>query len=215
METKIDAVLTGLIAPFGPEDEPSGYRKTIRPGKVTVTALGLAGDQQADLVHHGGIDKAVHHYAFDHYATWIAGQPGLRAALGARGAFGENVSTADWREEDVCIGDRFRMGTAVVEISQGRQPCWKLGHRFGDPAMVARVVETGRCGWYYRVIEPGAVEAGDTMALLDRSHPQWSVARVFRILIGKAPTPLDQVAALAGLPQLSRSWRARCRAMLA
>jgi hypothetical protein len=86
--------------------------------------------------------------------AWIAERPGLTAAFSEPGAFGENISTLGWREETVCIGDRFRMGTALVEISQGRQPCWKLGHRFGDPAMVDRVVKTGRCGWYYRVIEP-------------------------------------------------------------
>lgn len=214
MECEIGAVLTGAVAPFGPKGEPSGFRKAIRAGKVAVTALGLADDEQADLVHHGGTDKAVHHYALDHYAAWIAEQPRLGEALVLPGAFGENVSTLGWREEDICIGDRFRMGTAVVEVSQGRQPCWKLGHRFADPGMVARVVRTGRAGWYYRVIEPGGIAAGDRIRMIERRHPQWSVARVFRILIGGAPTPESALGALARVPELSRSWRARCLALI-
>jgi MOSC domain-containing protein YiiM len=149
------------------------------------------------------VDKAVHHYAIDHYPAWIAERPGLTAAFSEPGAFGENISTLGWREETVCIGDRFRMGTALVEISQGRQPCWKLGHRFGDPAMVDRVVKTGRCGWYYRVIEPGMVASGDIIRLVERCHPDWTVARTFRILISTAPTRRDDIAELAGLPQLS------------
>lgn len=214
METRIRAVLTGRIAPFGPGGEPSGYRKAIRIDRLEVTPLGLAGDEQADLVHHGGAEKAIHHYALDHYAAWIAEHPRLAGALAAPGAFGENVSTLGWTEEQVCIGDRFRMGTALVEVSQGRQPCWKLGHRFGDPAMVARVVETGNGGWYYRVIEPGSIAAGDEIRLLERSNPDWTVARTFRILIGKAHALRHDIAELAELPQLSASWRIRCHAML-
>jgi len=214
METEIRAVLTGRIAAFGPRGEPSGYRKSIRAGRVEAGLLGLGGDEQADLAHHGGVDKAIHHYAFDHYPPWIAEQPRLAGAFGAPGAFGENVSTLGWTEDDVCVGDLFRMGGALVEISQGRQPCWKLGHRFGDAAMLERVIRTARCGWYYRVIEPGAIAAGDVIRLQERRHPGWTVARTFRVLIAKAPTPPDDIAELAAVPQLSKSWRARCHAML-
>ncbi|MGE3745784.1 MAG: MOSC domain-containing protein [Sphingomonadaceae bacterium] len=215
MECEVSSVLTGTVAPFGTKGEPSGYRKTIRTGKVAVAAWGLAGDEQADLVHHGGTDKAIHHYALDHYPAWIAERPDLRDIFRQPGAFGENVASSGWVEEDICIGDRFRMGTAIVEVSQGRQPCWKLGHRFGDASMMTRVIETGRAGWYYRVIENGAIEAGDCIRLLDRPHPQWSVSRVFRILIAREPTALEDIAALARVPQLSRSWHIRCRTMLA
>lgn len=214
MECEIAAVLTGVVAPFGPKGEPSGYRKAIRAGEVAVTAHGLAGDEQADVVHHGGVDKAIHHYALDHYPAWIAERPDLRDVLRQPGAFGENVASLGWKEEDICIGDRLSMGTAVVEVSQGRQPCWKLGHRFGDAAMLARVIETGRAGWYCRVITGGAIAAGDPVRLIERRHPQWTVARVFRILIAREPTPLEEIAALADVPELSRSWRARSQAML-
>ncbi len=92
---------------------------------------------------HGGPDKAVHHYPADHYPFWrseLAGHP----LLVAPGAFGENISTLGLVEADICIGDRFRLGSALVEVSQGRQPCWKLDHRFGNAAMTAQVVATRR-----------------------------------------------------------------------
>src|SRR3546814_3939974 len=84
-------------------------------------------------------------------------------------------------EGNVCLGDRYRLGSALVEISQGRQPCWKLGHRFGDPRVPATVVATRRSGWYYRVLEEGRVAAGDALDLTDRPLPDWTVERVFAL----------------------------------
>lgn len=211
METKVQAVLTGRVASFGPKGELSGYAKQVQADAVELAPLGFSGDEQADLVHHGGVDKAVHHYAFDHYPLWAAEQPELATMFNAPGAFGENISTTGWGEGDICIGDRFRMGTALIEVSQGRQPCWKLGHYFRNPAMVERVISTGRCGWYYRVIEAGKVTAGDVISLQDRVNPQWDVLRVFRILIGRVPTPRHDVLTLGSLPELSASWRVRCQ----
>lgn len=209
----VTTVLTGRIAAFGPKGEPSAYRKAPREGRVEITPLGLVGDEQADLAHHGGVEKAIHHYPFDHYPHWAAENPDLAVDWQLPEAFGENISTAGWLETDVCVGDRFRLGSAVVEISQGRDPCWKLGHRLGKPALVARVVATGRCGWYYRVIEPGALEAGDRVVLLERPHPAWDVRRVFRLLISRDFMP-EEVAELGEVAQLSPSWRKRCTALL-
>ena len=98
METRIRGVLSGRVAPFGPMGEPSGYAKAIRTDRVEVTLLRREGEEKADLVHHGGVDKAVHHYAIDHYPAWIAERPGLTAAFSEPGAFGENISTLGWRE---------------------------------------------------------------------------------------------------------------------
>src|SRR5690606_2996352 len=122
--------------------------------------LGHEGDEQADRAVHGGPEKAIHHYARDHYDLWRA-EIGDHPLLHRPGAFGENISTTGLSEEDVCIGDRYRLGTALVEVSQGRQPCWKVDHRFGGLAISAAMVRSRRTGWYYRVIEEGAVGAGD------------------------------------------------------
>jgi MOSC domain-containing protein YiiM len=209
----VEAVLTGKAAPLR-GDEPSAIRKSEREGAVAIGPLGLEGDEQADLRVHGGPDKAVHHYPFDHYAFWKDVVP-QHPRLGAPGGFGENISTSGLSESDVCIGDRFALGTAVVEISQGRQPCWKQGHVMEWNQLVAHMVKHRRTGWYYRVIEPGRVAAGDTLDLLDRPLPQWDVRRVFALLIGGAgKDDRGAVEQLADLAVLAEEWRFKARRLL-
>lgn len=209
MNWDVLSVLTGKVRPFRAPDEPSAIGKLPVTSPVEISPFGLAGDEQADLINHGGLDKAIHHYPADHYPFWneaLDGHPLLASA----GAFGENISTLGLTESEVCIGDRFRLGTALVEISQGRQPCWKLGHRFGIAAVTARVVATRRSGWYYRVLEPGKVAAGDRLSHIDRPLPQWSVERTFGLLIaGDHKRDPAAVRALAALDVLAKSWRKR------
>ena len=214
MRYTIDALLTGKARRFGAKGEPSAIDKRAVEGRRAVGALGIAGDEQADLSVHGGPDKAIHHYPRDHYGWW-AETIGDHALLQDAGAFGENISTSGLTESAACIGDRYRLGSALVEISQGRQPCWKLGHRFGIATLPATVVTSRRGGWYYRVIEDGAVGAGDALELMERPLPDWSVERVFHLLIGGAgkrePAALR---ALAAMDLLAANWRARAEKLL-
>ena len=214
MRYTIDALLTGKARRFGAKGEPSAIDKRAVEGRRAVGALGIAGDEQADLSVHGGPDKAIHHYPRDHY-DWWAETIGDHALLQDAGAFGENISTSGLTESAACIGDRYRLGSALVEISQGRQPCWKLGHRFGIATLPATVVTSRRGGWYYRVIEDGAVGAGDALELMERPLPDWSVERVFHLLIGGAgkrePAALR---ALAAMDLLAANWRARAEKLL-
>ena len=208
-QTRIDSVQTGKVVRFRADEEPSAIAKHAVDGPVAVTPTGLAGDEQADLVHHGGLEKAVHHYPYDHYAAWRA-EIGDHPLLGAPGGFGENLSSQGLLETHVCIGDTFRLGTALVQVSQGRQPCWKIGHRFGLPALTAKVIEKRRPGWYYRVLETGEVAAGDDLVMVDRTLPQWSVARVFGILIaGDWKREPETLARLAAMELLAEPWRRR------
>jgi MOSC domain-containing protein YiiM len=126
--------------------------------------------------------------------------------LDAPGAFGENLSTLGLTEADVCVGDVLRIGTATLQVSQARQPCWKLNHRFGRPDMARRVQSTGRTGWYYRVLEAGAAEAGDAVTLLERPCPDWPLARLLRVFYVDM---LDRaaLAGIAALEPLAASWR--------
>lgn len=214
MRYTIDALLTGKARRFGAKGEPSAIDKRAVEGRRAVGALGIAGDEQADLSVHGGPDKAIHHYPRDHY-DWWAETIGDHALLQDAGAFGENISTSGLTESAACIGDRYRLGSALVEISQGRQPCWKLGYRFGIATLPATVVTSRRGGWYYRVIEDGAVGAGDALELIDRPLPDWSVEHVFHLLIGGAgkrePAALR---ALAAMDLLAANWRARAEKLL-
>ena len=208
----IESVLTGSVRYFA-DGESSAIAKSPVSDSRKVGWLGIEGDAQADLTVHGGPDKAIHHYPYDHYDYWRTAL-GRFPVLASPGAFGENISTVGLTEEMACIGDRYRLGTAIVEIAQGRQPCWKQAHRLMSKNVVATMVRTRRCGWYYRVIEEGAVAAGDTISLLDRPCPEWTVDRVIGLLIGGEGTS-DQAAvrALATLDVLAENWRARAAAM--
>lgn len=209
----VRAVNLGKVVPFR-GDEGSAIAKAPAGGPVAVGPLGLAGDEQGDPVHHGGPDKAIHHYPRDHYPHW-RGVLGDHPLLDGEGAFGENVSTLGLTEADVCLGDRFRLGSALVEVSQGRQPCWKLDHRFGLDGVLAEVVRTARSGWYYRVIERGSVNIGDAIALVARPLPEWSVARCFTLLVGGGHrSDPAAVRALAEQPLLAAPWRTRAAQLL-
>lgn len=204
----IDAVLTGKVAHFTEDGETSAIAKAPVDGPRAVGFLGIEGDAQADLTVHGGPEKAIHHYPRDHYRWWQDRLPD-RALLGRAGAFGENISTMALTERDVCIGDRFRLGTALVEICQGRQPCWKQAHRLGDKCVVATMVKSGRTGWYYRVLEEGNVVAGDALVRIARVHPEWSVERVTGIVVAGRERDAATLRALAALPGLAAGWRIR------
>lgn len=200
----IDAVLTGKAAPFTRAGSVSAIAKTPVLGPQRVTVLGIAGDEQGDPRVHGGPDKAIHHYPRDHYRPW-QDDIGLHPLLEHAGAFGENITTTGMLEHTVCLGDRYRMGTALVEVSQSRQPCWKLSDRFAVPDMARRVQDSGRTGWYYRVIEEGHVQPGDTLVLADRPHAAWPLSRLIDLLYQRAIDPgvLQEVLELPLVP----SWR--------
>ena len=206
----IETVLTGQVGTFTDDGRTSAIAKARVAGRCLIGLLGIEGDAQADLTVHGGLDKAIHHYPRDHYAWWQDRLPG-RAVLEGAGAFGENISTRRLTERDVCIGDRFRLGTALVEVSQGRQPCWKQAHRLSDKSVVATMVETGRSGWYYRVIEDGSVAAGDELIVVGRRHPEWSVERVTSIVVAGHERDAKVLRALAALPELADGWRQRVK----
>jgi MOSC domain-containing protein YiiM len=199
----VEAVLTGRAGNYA-RGEQSAIGKQTVTGPVAVGELGLAGDEQGDPKHHGGPGKAVHHYARDHYAFWRS-QLGDLAVLDAPGAFGENLSTTGITEADLCLSDRIRLGTAVLRVSQGRRPCWKLGVRFGVPDMARRVLTTGRTGWYYAVDGPGQIAAGDELTLIDRPYPDWPLSRLMPLVMRRGGS-LDDLRAALALP-LPDSWR--------
>jgi len=209
---QIRAVQVGAIRPLGERGVPSAIHKTPVAGPVEVGLMGLAGDAQGDTVHHGGPEKAVHLYPLAHYAAWARDLP-EHAARFTPGTFGENIVLDGASEADVCIGDVFRLGGARVQITQARQPCWKLNLRFDLRDMARRVQDSGRTGWYVRVLAPGAVAAGDAMALDDRPNSDWSLTRVQRLLYRDA-LDVRALAELAGLEELSASWRALVRRRL-
>lgn len=189
-------------------DSPQGQWRTAThkdevSGPLALGRLGLAGDEVADPENHGGPDKAVLAYSADHY-------PGWRVALGieefGNGALGENLSISGLAEPMVCLGDRYRLGTATVEVSQPRQPCWKQARRWGIADLVLQIVRSGKTGWYFRVLAEGEVDAGSAIELLERPFPDWTVARANEIYHFERS---DRAAAQAlhDVATLSESWK--------
>lgn len=203
----------GQARSFGPEGQSSAIHKVPVEGLRRITFQGLEGDVQADLKNHGGSDKALHHYPREHYAPWRAELP-HRAELFVPGGFGENLSTLGLTEATVCLGDIFTLGGAVVQVAQGRKPCWKLNVRFDVVDMARRVQDTGRTGWYYRVLEEGAVAPGEPLTRVERLCPDWPLDRLWRVL---SQVPADRAALeeLAGLGVLAANWRETARKRLA
>ena len=201
----ITEVRIGRKRTFGPGGAVSAIGKEPVEAPAMATALGLDGDEQADRRHHGGPDKAVHAYGRVHYAAWAAELP-ASADRFQPGGFGENLVIDGASEADICLGDRWRVDEALLEVSQGRQPCWKLNLRFGVEDMARRVQETGRTGWYFRVVEPGLMSAGTQAILESRPLPEWPLTRVSELLYRRT---LDRPAlsAFATLPGLPESWR--------
>ena len=210
---RLVSVLAGPVAPLGPAGVPSGFVKHRVEGPVAVGPLGLAGDQQADLSVHGGPEKAVYAYPQAHYARWEAEFP-AHAALWVAGGVGENLTVAGPEEADVCLGDVFRVGTALLQVTQPRQPCFKFALRFGDHHLPKAMIQNGRSGWYLRVREPGRIAAGDACTLAERPNPAWSVAR-FNQLVAIRAAPAAVWAELAALPDLAAGWQQIAAAVLA
>ncbi len=143
---------------------------------------GLSDDQQGDKRHHGGPEKALHHFASDHYANLQTALPAPASAHCLPGAFGENLVTEGFTESDVCAGDIYEFGEAIIQVSQPRQPCWRLNLRFGIPDMSRRLQRSLRTGWYYRVLQPGMVCKEDSLILKERPHEDWPLSRILSVL---------------------------------
>jgi MOSC domain-containing protein YiiM len=172
-------------------------------GPVWVDINGLHGDRVADTTVHGGPWRAVLMYSSDHFPRWR--QEWNRRDVAA-GAFGENLTVRGVQESTACLGDRFEIGEALIEVTSPRGPCWKLARRHGVPDLVAIVKANHRHGWYLRVLKPGWIEAGQAVVLVDRPYPQWTIDRVGRVRWDKS-TSEDEVRLLTDCPALIPDWR--------
>ena len=213
MKAKVLALCTGKAAPL-PDGKLSSIDKTAVEGSVRITRMGLEGDTQTDRRYHGGEHMAVHLYAADHYPYWLEEIPHV-PRLSAPGAFGENLYALGLTEGDVFIGDRFRLGTALLELSMGRQPCSTLERHFQRKDMVRRIIANHRCGWYYRVLEEGIAEAGNELDLVERLQDKWSVQEAFALLFDRTRrTRESELRDLLSLAPLGPQWQAKLRAKL-
>jgi MOSC domain-containing protein YiiM len=198
-----------------PDGKRSAIAKYPAPGPVRIGTLGLAGDVQVDKRHHGGPEMAVHLYPLSHHAFWRE-RLGDHPLLDEPGAFGGNLAVEGLDERQVRIGERFRLGSAMLEVSQPRMPCSTIERRFERQGMVAAILESGRCGWYFRVIEEGEAASGDALQAVPGTGTCHSVRATFAALaIPGAPADPDTLADLAECELLSAEWRQKAAQKLA
>lgn len=180
----------------------TGIYKYPIEGPVWLSSVNFAGDAQGDLVNHGGKEKAVCVYAAEHYPYW---EQELGKTL-AFGAFGENLTTSGLLEADVYIGDQFTLGGAILEVSQPRQPCYKLAMKHERPDMPQLVQETGYTGYYCRVLQEGEVSSRDNLIVYRRGPGGFTIAEANRIMHHDKYNE-TAIRALLALEALSVSWR--------
>lgn len=180
----------------------TGINKKQVKEPVYLSFVKFNGDGQADLVHHGGVDKAVCVYTGDHYPYW---EKELNQDL-VYGAFGENITVSGMSEEDVYIGDTFELGQAIVQVTQPRQPCFKLAKKYNIPKLPLYFQETGYTGFYFRVLKEGWVSSVDTLKRLQSDSKGVSVAFANRIM-HKEKQNIEGVKRILEVNALSNSWR--------
>lgn len=183
----------------------SAIGKEARDQPVRLTRFGLAGDQVGNPKVHGGPDQAVLAYASEHYPLWRS--EGIAVAAGS---FGENLLLGGLTDQEACIGDRYALGEAIVQVSHPRQPCNTLARHLQRKDIVPLVWSLGRGGWYLRVLQEGQVAAGDPLRLLGRPNPGATVARVLTAMHQAARLP-EEARTMAALPGLTEAWASALR----
>lgn len=163
--------------PYSEGEARTSIFKSPVPGPLLLRRLNLDGDAQADLQVHGGRNKALYAYPSEHYEFWRKEFPEQELPWGM---FGENLTTEGLTEENACIGDQFRIGEAIVKVTQPRMPCYKLGIRFGRPDMVKRFLASRRSGIYFSVVEEGFINVGDTIEKSHEDENRLSIADINR-----------------------------------
>jgi MOSC domain-containing protein YiiM len=190
----------------------TGIFKEPVAGRVRLRRDNLAGDAQADLSVHGGPEKAVYAYPSEHYPYW-------RRELGLEslpwGAFGENLTTEGWWEDQVHIGDRFRIGTAELVVTQPRTPCFKLALKFDRDDIVERFLESERPGIYFAIVQEGELGAGDAMERVHEDESRVTVTDLVRLYLDRRGTSdPDLLRRAVGVEALAEVWREHLRKRL-
>ncbi len=193
----------------GQEEVATGIFKFPVEKRIRLRQLNLEGDRQADLSVHGGRDKAVYAYPSEHYSYWKKELPGTDLPWGA---FGENFTTAGLLEDDVCLGDQFRIGTAEVVVTQPRIPCFKLNLKFQRDDLLKRFLASRRSGFYLRVLQEGEVGPGDEIAWTRHDENRVSISDALRIYL-REPGSNELIERALRVEYLAAAWREDFRQM--
>lgn len=182
----------------------TGIFKEPADGPVTISRLNLSGDRQADLTVHGGAEKAVYAYPAEHYEYWRKRLPDVPFPWGK---FGENLTTKGLTEDALCVGDRLRVGSAVLMVTQPRMPCYKLALRFDRDEIIKLFLTSRRSGFYFSVVDEGVVQTGSEIEILSRDPNRVAVVDIVRLYLGQAHDP-DLLRRAMNVSALPQNWKA-------
>lgn len=208
---KVAELFKGKVKKLGIPDDPDPMNRPWETGifkkqtaePVYLSKTGLDGDEVGDKVKHGGPEKALFAYPIPHYEYWRGDQAIETMDVGA---FGENLALSSGDESNVCIGDTYRFGEAIIQISQPRQPCWRPARRFKIVDLALKIQESGRTGWYFRVLREGYVQGGDSLQLIERPEPTWTIEACNNVMhVQKKDLALAE--SLASSPYLAVNWK--------
>jgi len=206
---KIESIQVGTPTDYF-QNQQSSINKQPVDGPIYVGVDNLAGDKQADLAVHGGRDKAVYVYPKEHYSYWqqstgLLRTPRLKLPKNPHGSFGENLTLSGLIEDMGYIGDVFACGEVVLQVTQPREPCWKLAFKFKQKKLPMWVITSGRTGWYMRVLQEGTIESGMTITQVEQGCQDWSVLTCNQLYHGRTVNP-DKLKSLVDCAALSQSW---------
>lgn len=207
MSIQLLGIYAGGVTHLEPEGRPSGIIKQRLTGAIRIGPEGIDGDVQADRRVHGGPEKALHQFAAEHFTDLAGAFPAAADKL-QPGSIGENLSTTGITESQACIGDIYRLGTALIQISQPRRPCWKIDRRYAEDGIAQHIELAGTTGWYYRVLEPGGCNPDDTLQLQEQPHPGWTILRINDLEQALRPE-LEELEMASELAALNADWRQR------
>lgn len=180
----------------------TAYFKKSTDLKLWLGKTGLDGDFQADKKYHGGSEKALLAYAASSYKMW-KDKYGFNFE---NGSFGENITVDGLDEDSVCLGDIYKIGDVLIEVSQPRQPCWKINAALNDKEMLKNTLNEGRTGWYYRVLNEGYLQSDMTIELHKRINPDWSIKKANDVMKNKKSNP-ELVEQILKIAELSYEWK--------
>ncbi|BDU58281.1 molybdenum cofactor sulfurase [Limnohabitans sp. MORI2] len=199
------SIFIGQVRALPETGRPTGMYKTAVQSPIALGVNGFEGDQQADLRVHGGPDKAVHLYPTRHYAQ-LAAKFDEAAALMQPGSMGENIATPDLDEHDVRLGDVWQLGTALIQVCQPRNPCWKIDERFGADGMALFIDQHLLTGWYWRVLQTGVVNPTDTLVLHEAASHAPTLHQAMTLWREHRPD-LAALSTLAETPGIAKVWQ--------
>ena len=203
---KIQGLYCGKSQLLQPSGEYTGIYKSPL-NHVEVDELGIKGDVQVDKRYHGGPDKALHQYSLSAYQRIVKAYAEL-VDVAVPGSIGENITIAEMSEANVCIGDIYRFGSALVQVSEPRRPCWKINAKFKQSDLTEFIEKEGITGWYYRVLEAGEISFGDTAELVERPNPKISIDH-FNAIFNRAQSSRTELATLIECTGLATYLRER------